>query len=161
MPSACKTIKLTARGDDRNTKRLNRVPAAMARLDCAKLIVARCRGLRWVVSEKMGRAGNAGIDFRTGSLVVFQRQSPALRGHQETARFPGGPPSAPAAAPRSLSRAFCVGTIGLASVSPIVRSVSSSVRRRHPIVSANLRRKVPLIARRAGYDCAPLHLITR
>ncbi len=85
-----------------------------------------------------------------------------LWGHnQGTARFPGGPPSAPAAAPRSLSHAFCVGTIDLAFVSPIVRSVSSSVRRRHPIVSANLRRKVPLIARRAGYDCAPLHSAAR
>ena len=90
MPSSCKTIKLTARDDDLNTERLNRVRAAMAPLDCAELIVAGCRGGRWLVSEKMGRAGNAGIDFRTGSLVVFQPQRPARRRHQETARFPRG-----------------------------------------------------------------------
>jgi hypothetical protein len=60
----------------------------MAPLDRAKLVVARCRGGRWLVSEKMGRTGNAGIDFRMGSLVVFQPQRPTPRGHQETARFP-------------------------------------------------------------------------
>jgi hypothetical protein len=37
-------MKLTARCDDQNTERLNRVPAAMARQDCAKLVVAGCRG---------------------------------------------------------------------------------------------------------------------
>jgi len=40
----------------------------------------------------------------------------------------------------------------------IVRSFSNNVRRRHPIVSANLRRKMPLIARQTVYDCAPLHI---
>jgi len=39
-----------------------------------------------------------------------------------------------------------------------VRSVSDSVRLWSLIFSANLRRKLPLIARRTGYDCAPLHL---
>jgi hypothetical protein len=32
------------------------------------------------------------------------------------------------------------------------------VRRRHPIISANLRWKPPLIARRAVHHCAPLHI---
>ena len=39
-----------------------------------------------------------------------------------------------------------------------VRSVSDSVRLWSLIFSANLRRKLPLIARRTGYDCAPLQL---
>jgi hypothetical protein len=114
MPSTCKTIKLTARRDDRNTERLNRVPAAMARLDCAKLVVARCRGGRWLVSEKMGRAGNAGIDFRTGSLVVFQPQRPTLRGHQKIVRFPGEPPSRlpPRPAPSQLHGPEVIATRG-------------------------------------------------
>ncbi len=34
----------------------------------------------------------------------------------------------------------------------------NSVRQTPPIVSANLRRKPPSIARRTGYDCAPLQL---
>ena len=46
----------------------------------------------------------------------------------------------------------------LASVSHSMRSVSNDVRESIPSVSANLRRKLPLIARRAVYDCAPLHV---
>jgi len=46
----------------------------------------------------------------------------------------------------------------LASVSHSMRSVSNDVRQSIPSVSANLRRKLPLIARRAVYDCAPLHV---
>src|SRR3954463_16167846 len=69
-----------------------------------------------------------------------------------SARLPGQPR-------RSLpSHTFCVGMLDLASVSTSVRSISNSVRRTHPTVSANLRRKPPLIARRAGHHCAPLHL---
>lgn len=39
---------------------------------------------------------------------------------------------------RSSLHAFCIRTIDLASVSTVVRSFSNNVRRRHPIVSANL-----------------------
>ena len=46
----------------------------------------------------------------------------------------------------------------LASVSPIVRPVSRNVRRCAAPVSANVRRKRPLIARPPQFDCAPLHL---
>ena len=53
---------------------------------------------------------------------------------------------------------MCVGTFDLASVSPSLRSVANNLRRDTPIVSANLRRKPPLIARRTVYDCAPLHV---
>ena len=70
------------------------------------------------------------------------------------------PPTAPT--PRLLpSHTFCVGMLDLASVSTSVRSISNSVRRTHPTVSANLRRKPPLIARRAVHHCAPLHLHLR
>jgi len=64
-------MELTAEGEDRNAKRLDRVAAAMVQPDGAKLAGAGCRGGRWLVSEKMGRAGNAAIDFQTGFLVVF------------------------------------------------------------------------------------------
>ena len=56
------------------------------------------------------------------------------------------------------SQPLCVEPADLASVSPIVRSFSNSVRRTHPIVSANLRQKPPLIARPPHFDCAPLHV---
>jgi hypothetical protein len=46
----------------------------------------------------------------------------------------------------------------LASVSPIVRPVSRNVRRCAAPVSANVRRKRPLIARPPQFDCAPLQL---
>ena len=49
--------------------------------------------------------------------------------------------------------------LDLASVSTSVRSISNSVRRTHPTVSPNLRRKPPLIARRAVHHCAPLQLL--
>ena len=39
-----------------------------------------------------------------------------------------------------------------------LRSVANNLRPDTPIVSANLRRKPPLIVRRAGYDCAPLQV---
>ncbi len=46
--------------------------------------------------------------------------------------------------------------------SPIWRkNVSDNVRQTAASVSANLRRKLPLIARRAVYDCAPLHIGVR
>src|SRR4051794_16142632 len=48
--------------------------------------------------------------------------------------------------------------LDLASVSTSVRSISNSVRRTYPTVSANLRRKPPLIARRAVHHCAPLQV---
>ena len=48
--------------------------------------------------------------------------------------------------------------LDLASVSPSLRPVSNSVRRMHPSVSANVRRKLPLIARRTAHHCAPLQL---
>ena len=59
------------------------------------------------------------------------------------------------------SHAFCVGPDDLASVSPIMRPVSRSVRRSLPPVSANVRRKQPLIVRRPHFDCAPLYLRPR
>ena len=46
----------------------------------------------------------------------------------------------------------------LASVSPIVRSVSDSVRSWSPMFSPIVRRKVPLIARPPHFDCASLHV---
>jgi hypothetical protein len=52
----------------------------------------------------------------------------------------------------------CAATLDLASVSTTVRSVSNNVRRTPSPVSANVRRKVPFIARRAVHHCAPLHL---
>ncbi len=55
---------------------------------------------------------------------------------------------------------MCVGTPDLASVSPSLRSFSSSLRPKHLPVSANLRQKLPLIAHRAVYDCAPLQVDT-
>ena len=76
----------------------------------------------------------------------------------ETVRFPGEPTVTSPEAPRPQSHAFCVGTFDLASVSKSVRSVSKNVRQTPPPVSANLRRELPLIARRASYDCAPLQL---
>jgi hypothetical protein len=97
----------------------------------------------------------------TGFLADSGDGWPAEHRRQETARFPRASP-ANRADPRLLpSHTFCVGTLDLASVSPIVRSISNSVRRTHPTVSANLRRKPPLIARRAGHHCAPLHLAMR
>ena len=109
-------------------------------------------------AEKAEEVWQSENDFRTGFLAVSQPPTPAERGRQETARFPRAS-STCRADPRCLpSHTFCVGTLDLASVSTSVRSVSNSVRRTHPPVSANLRRKPPLIARRAGYDCAPLQL---
>jgi len=83
-------MKVIARGEGPDRERLDRVPEAMARVDSGKLVVAGGRGGRWLVSEKMGRAGNAGIDFRTDFLVAFQPPEAAMHGGQETARFPGG-----------------------------------------------------------------------
>ena len=93
-------------------------------------------------------------DFRTGFLSDFRPPRPVDHDRQETARFP----HEPAPAPRAQSQIMCVGTFDLASVSPSLRSVSNNLRRDTPIVSPNLRRKPPLIARRTVYDCAPLHL---
>jgi len=55
---------------------------------------------------------------------------------------------------RRESHASCVELPDLASVSTIVRSVSHSVRRTTASVSANVRRKSVLIARRAVHHCA-------
>jgi len=94
----------------------------------------------------------------TGFLADRGGDRPARRSRQETARFPRASP-ANRADPRLLpSHTFCVGMLDLASVSTSVRSISNSVRRTHPTVSPNLRRKPPLIARRAVHHCAPLHL---
>jgi hypothetical protein len=96
------------------------------------------------------------INSATGFLADRGGDRPARRSRQETARFPRASP-ANRADPRLLpSHTFCVGMLDLASVSTSVRSISNSVRRTHPTVSANLRRKPPLIARRAGHHCAPL-----
>jgi hypothetical protein len=59
---------------------------------------------------------------------------------------------------RSPSQPSCVEPPDLASVSSIMRSFSKSVRRTHAPVSANLRQKVPLIARRAVHHCASLQI---
>jgi hypothetical protein len=112
------------------------------------------------------RAGTHGRDacrwtahvIATGFLADRGGDRPARRSRQETARFPRASP-ANRADPRLLpSHTFCVGMLDLASVSTSVRSISNSVRRTPPPVSANLRRKPPLIARRAGHHCAPLQL---
>ena len=61
--------------------------------------------------------------------------------------------------PRSApSQRSCVEPLDLASVSAIVRSVSNNVRRTAAPVSINVRRKPPLIARRAVHHCAPLQV---
>src|SRR3954454_5698609 len=99
------------------------------------------------------------INSATGFLADCGGDRPARHSRQETARFPRASP-ANRAGPRLLpSHTFCVGMLDLASVSTSVRSISNSVRRTPPPVSANLRRKPPLIARRAGHHCAPLHLL--
>ncbi len=90
----------------------------------------RCHQGRWKVWWKLT------MIFATGFLVDFCRLRPAFRGRQETARFPSGPATAPIIPSGAESHAFCVGTLDLASVSPIVRSFSNSVRRTCPIVSA-------------------------
>jgi len=56
------------------------------------------------------------------------------------------------------SHAFCVGPDDLASVSSLMRSFSPSVRRAPAPVSANVRRKRPLIARQGAHRCASLQL---
>ena len=56
------------------------------------------------------------------------------------------------------SQRSCVEPLDLASVSAIVRSVSSNMRRTVAPVSINLRRKRVLIARRAVHHCASLHI---
>src|ERR1700677_1781628 len=96
--------------------------------------------------------------WRQGKRAVCDSGRRAWSDRPETARFPHGSRTRPAPAPRSPSHAFCVGTIDLASVSPTMRPVSISVRPTHPIVSANPRRKPPLIARPPQFDCAPLQL---
>ena len=60
-------------------------------------------------------------------------------GHQETARFSGGPASALITQPHPASHVFCVGTLDRAPVSNSVRSVSNSARQTTPSVSANVR----------------------
>ena len=85
---------------------------------------------------------------------IFGLQGPSIT----TARKPPVFRTNPHPPPRAQSQIMCVGTFDLASVSPSLRSVSNNLRRDTPIVSPNLRRNTPLIARRTGYDCAPLHL---
>jgi hypothetical protein len=109
-------------------------------------------------AEKTEEVWQPENDFRTGILPVFQPPRPDERGRHKTARFPRGSASSSAVPRRHPSHAFCVEPLDLASVSPIVRPISNSVRRNHPTVSANLRRKPPLIARRTVHHCAPLHL---
>ena len=89
---------------------------------------------------------------------------------QKTGRFPGDQARriggirtsrfgrVPPACRPDPSHTVCVGSDDLASVSPIMRSVSRRVRRSRPPVSANVRRKQPLIARPADYHCASLQL---
>ncbi len=55
---------------------------------------------------------------------------------------------------------MCVEIYDLASVSHSVRSGSNSVRQSVPPVSANVRRKLPLIARSPHFDCASLQVRT-
>jgi hypothetical protein len=83
---------------------------------------------------------------------------PAGQDRQETALYPRASSSNPADLRRLPSGTFCVGTLDLASVSMIVRSISNSARRTHSPVSTNMRQKRPLIARQAVYDCASLHI---
>jgi hypothetical protein len=74
-------------------------------------------------AEKTEEVWQPENDFRTGILTIFQPPRPAERGRQEIARFPRGSASAAPPPPRRHpSHAFCVGTLDLASVSPIVRS---------------------------------------
>ena len=144
-----------AEGRHRTPYRLGRVPGAKLREadhSQGRDVAPRCHRGRWKTWWKLVMIS------ATGFLVDFGRLRPAFRGRQETARFPSGPAQCPVTPPRAESHAFCVGAFDLASVSPNVRSVSNSVRRRPPIVSANLRRKVSLIARRPHFDCAPLHI---
>lgn len=119
--------------------------------DYATLAVVVCRSGRWLVSGKIGRARNAGIDFRTGFLAISERSEQALSNHQETGRFSDEHPSQPFRADR----------YDLASVSMIVRPFSNSVRRTVPSISTNVRQKSPMIARRGVHHCASLHLTSR
>jgi hypothetical protein len=56
-------------------------------MDAAALANIRWHGATLPMSEKMGRLGNAEIDFRT----ISGRSRPTRRDRQETARFPDGP----------------------------------------------------------------------
>jgi hypothetical protein len=107
-------------------------------------------------AEKTEEVWHPENDFRTGILPVSASKARRARPPRNRPFFGRSQhPDAPRCHP---SHAFCVGTLDLASVSPIVRSVSNSVRRDHPTVSANLHRKPPLIARRTVHHCAPLQL---
>jgi len=103
-------------------------------------------------AEKTEEVWQPENDFRTSILRVFQPPRPAARGRQEIARFPATP-ALPLRLTQRASR-----PPDRASVSPSVRSVSNSVRQTTPPVSTNVRRKSPLIARRAVHHCAPLQL---
>jgi hypothetical protein len=102
-----------------------------------------------------------------GSVIDHTPEKIGVAMRSGLRRSPGNRPFSarisrqPAAPRRHPSHAFCVEPLDLASVSPRLRSVSNSVRRMHPSVSANLRRKSLLIARRAVHHCAPLHLPVR
>ncbi len=103
------------------------------------------------------------INFAMSFLADLGGDRAAWRGHQETARFSGQPDTPTALDPalrqgRHPSQIACVEILDLASVSLNLRPVSNSARRMPPIVSANLRRKLPLIARLPHFDCAPLQV---
>ena len=155
--AARRQVLLDAGGIDAG--RQHRVPLRRQRLGAVRLgdtdIANQHRGTGRASGKKKPTL-QAGDQFRNGFSGGLRRRSAGR------ARSPGNRPFSkrlPAPPPRdaSVSR-ICVEPLDLASVSPIVRPVSNSVRRNHPTVSANLRRKTPLIARRAVHHCAPLHI---
>ena len=60
---------------------------------------------------------------------------------------------------RDPSHRSCAGMHDLASVSTTVRLFSNSLRQTPASVSVNVRRQLPLIARRAVHHCAPLQIV--
>ena len=100
----------------------------------------------------------AGFLAFTGSRSAVSRPAPETRS-EITARLTPGSASFWNQG-SSPSHPFCVSRDDLASVSPIVRPISRSVRWSSPSVSANVRRKQPLIARQPHFDCAPLYITT-
>ncbi len=133
-----------------NAGRQHRVPLRRQRLGAVRLgdtDIANQHGGTGRASGKKKPTLQAGGQFRNGFSGGLRRRSAGR------ARSPGNRrPATP-----SVSR-ICVEPLDLTSVSPSLRSVSNSVRRTHPSVSANLRRKRPSIARRAVHHCAPLHI---
>ena len=87
MPSYCKTRGVIPKRRKPGTKR----SIVCQVMDATALANVRWDGAMWRMSEKMGRLGNAEIDFRTGFRTISGRPRPTRRGRKETARFPSGP----------------------------------------------------------------------